>query len=72
MFRVSSKWMAYQSDLIKEGKSIDAISVSTEATQWLIASLSRHGTPYKVHSLGAGVKRITTDTDTCPCCKRVL
>ena len=43
-----------------------------KATQFVILALPQAGRPYKVHQLGAGVKLITTDTDTCPCCKQRL
>lgn len=42
------------------------------AIQWLVVKLSESGRRYIIHNLGAGVKQITTNTDTCPCCKKKL
>lgn len=36
------------------------------AAQWLIIQLTKNKIPFKLINLGAGVKRITTETDTCP------
>ena len=52
--------------------SIDRTISVNAAAKALIVMLSEAGRPFKVHNLGAGVKRITTNTDTCPCCKRKL
>ena len=38
--------------------------------QWLIQALAKADRLFKVYNLGAGVSRITTETDVCPCCKR--
>lgn len=42
------------------------------AAQWLIKNLISNNIPYKVKNVGAGVKMITTDTDTCPFCRKKL
>lgn len=36
--------------------------------KWLITKLTNKDIMFKVYNLGAGVKRITTETDKCPCC----
>lgn len=41
-----------------------------KAAQWLIYELDKRGLKYRVYNLGAGVKKITTETDRCPACKR--
>ena len=56
----------------KMGELIDQTITSNLPAKWLIAYLSKNNTPFKIHNLGAGVKRITTDTDTCPICKKKL
>jgi hypothetical protein len=38
------------------------------ASQWLIIALSERNIPFKIFNLGAGVKKITTQTDICPKC----
>jgi hypothetical protein len=40
------------------------------AAQALIEWMSKNNIAFKVYNLGAGVKRITSDTDICPCCKK--
>lgn len=40
--------------------------------RWLIAELTRRNVPFKVYNMGAGVVKIVTNTDTCPCCKKKL
>ena len=69
---VSETWKNEMRAKIAQGQVIDVTSGFNPAVQWLIERLSVNGTPYKVYSLGAGVKRVTTETDTCPCCRRKL
>lgn len=52
--------------------NVDETLSSNMAAQYLIVRLSNRGLPFRVYNLGAGVKRITTNTDTCPCCKKAL
>ena len=58
-------------DEISKG-TLDRTLIYNNLVQQLIVRLSREGKPFKLYNLGAGVKRITMDTDTCPCCKRKL
>lgn len=44
----------------------------SQSIQWVIMELDQREIPFRVYSLGAGVKKITTDTDCCPCCKKSL
>ena len=47
---------------------LNRITTYNPAAQWLIATLARMEIPFRVINLGAGVKKITTDTDICPKC----
>ena len=51
---------------------IDETISFNKAAQALVVLLSNKNIPFKVFNLGAGVKRITTETDVCPCCKKKL
>jgi hypothetical protein len=70
--RLTQRWQEEMLAKIAEHKPIDVTSTHNLPIQWLIVRLSRASIPYKVHQLDAGVKRITTDTDTCPCRKKPL
>jgi hypothetical protein len=39
-----------------------------QAVQWLILRLTEADIPFRLIQLGAGVKRVTTETDQCPKC----
>ena len=49
---------------------LDYVSKYNNLTQQVIMLLANQNKPFKLYNLGAGVKRITSQTDTCPCCKR--
>jgi len=49
-------------------KHIDETSSFLVCTQWLVCLLSKKGIAFKVVQLGAGVKRVTTDVETCLKC----
>ena len=66
---INPKW---QAEILARLTSIDETLKYNINAAWLIATLSERNIPFRVSNLGAGVKRITTDTDTCPCCKRKL
>lgn len=54
---------------IRDGSpDIDVSVPNTQATQWLVWELARRKISFKVIQLGAGVKRVTTDTTVCPKC----
>jgi hypothetical protein len=59
---VNPKWMAEMESMILQSKAIDATITFRAAAKWLIATLSRHGLPYKVYQLGCGVVRVTQGT----------
>ena len=65
-------WCNRLKESINSGQAIDITISYNKAAQWLISELSSRDKPFRVYSLGAGVKRITTDTDICPCCKMPL
>jgi hypothetical protein len=54
---------------IRDGRpDIDVSVPNTQATQWLVWELARRRIAFKVIQLGAGVKRVTTNTTVCPKC----
>lgn len=49
------------------------VDITTKYNNWaqfVILELSDANLPFKVINLGAGVKRITTETEVCPMCKQ--
>ena len=80
--RLNPKWVdeiKTDADALKKAISdgtdredMDITLSYNKAAQFLIAALSLRSIPFKIYNLGAGVKRITTETDNCPCCKRKL
>ena len=70
--KVNPKWQADMDTDILQCNKIDYTGSYLPAIQWLIERLSGYGRVYKLYNLGAGVRRITTDTDICPCCKQKI
>uniref|UniRef100_A0A6M3K850 Uncharacterized protein n=1 Tax=viral metagenome TaxID=1070528 RepID=A0A6M3K850_9ZZZZ len=70
--RVNPAWILEMRKTADDRKEIDATLSFNAAAQELIKILVLRDIPFKIYNLGAGVKRITTDTDVCPCCKRKL
>ena len=68
--RINPDWMRARLEQIGKGDKIDIIQAFLPCIQLLVLELSKRDIPYKLYNLGAGVKRLVTDTDTCPCCKR--
>lgn len=66
------EWALKIQELINHEQPVDRICSSAMSANWLVATLAKNNIPFKIHNLGAGVKHITTDTDTCPCCKKPL
>ena len=66
--RISTTWRTDILELLDAGQPIDRTISFNKATQWLIMTLSQRGVAFKLINLGAGVKRITTETDVCPKC----
>jgi hypothetical protein len=69
---INPRWAQGIRDKLNAGGTIDETISFNKAAQWLIEVLSHMNKPFAVYNIGAGVKRITTVTDTCPCCKRKL
>lgn len=62
------RWKEKMYELISTNQKIDITSGNISCTKWLIEQLSLAKIPFKVISLGAGVRRVTTCTDLCPKC----
>jgi hypothetical protein len=69
---LNTKWIARLEPMIYSSTPVDETLSFTKGKQWLVMQLTKANRPFKIYSLGAGVSRITTETDTCPCCKRKL
>jgi hypothetical protein len=67
---INPAWVDKIKSSLLQGEAIDDTTAFKPATQWLIMHLSSCGVPYKIYNLGAGVTRVTTKTDVCPCCKQ--
>lgn len=72
MKQISQSWAQQMQERIDQNLPIDCTTAQNIVAQWLIRHLALGKRNFKLYQLGAGVKRITTDTDTCPCCKRPL
>jgi hypothetical protein len=70
MKQVCLKWKNSRLQDISQGYKIDEILSANIACQWLVCELTRNNVPFKIINLGAGCKRITTETEICPCCKK--
>lgn len=69
---LNPKWIAEMRDAINSNAKIDYTSSFNLTIKWLIVNLTKACRAFKLYNLGAGVKRVTTDTNTCPCCKKKL
>jgi hypothetical protein len=72
MRTLNPKWVDQMQRRIDQTNDIDEVLTAGPAIKWLIAALARVHRPFRVENLGAGVKRITTNTAVCGCCKRPL
>ena len=48
--------------------NINEVLSSDQPTKWLVTQLAARNISFKVINLGAGVRRVTTETSTCPKC----
>ncbi len=76
-YKLNPKWINEMNAEINAtrndtGKIFERILTYPPSKAWLVTALASYNIPFKVYNLGAGVSRITTDTDTCPCCKKPL
>lgn len=67
---VNKEWLDNALKEYEEHGSLTRTTAFNKAIQALIIRLDSKGIPYKLYNLGAGVKKITTITDKCPCCGR--
>jgi len=70
--RVNPNWLSEKLHTLDYTGELDVTVSYNKAAQSLIEALSVRDKMFKVYNLGAGVKRITTDTEVCPCCKRTI
>lgn len=77
--RVNPKWQEKMEkqitahlDALKQGfavvPKIEETSNYNPATQWLIMRLAKENIGFRLIQLGAGVKKVTTETEVCPKC----
>ena len=61
---------AWMEECLREinSKSIKKTVRGSREASWLIMRIAEADLPFKVINLGAGVKTITTEVDTCPKC----
>ncbi len=69
---INPAWAGKIRGLLDSGQPVDETTSFTPAAAFLIQELTLAGRAFRVYTLGAGVRRITTDTDSCPMCKREL
>ena len=72
MKTVNPKWLKAIKEKYAETRSVDVTEVYLPAVQELIKWLSEKNIDYRVYNVGAGVRRVTTQTTICPCCMRKL
>ena len=70
--QVSSQWIENAIAEYKETGIMERTASFNKAIQALIIRLDREKINFRLYNLGAGVKKITTKTDICPCCKKKL
>lgn len=70
MARVNPAWKSEMQSKLFQGLLIDEIISYRPAVQWLITEMYRIGMPYKLINLGAGVTKVTSNTEVCPKCGR--
>jgi len=66
------QWARRIEEKLNADDPIDEVCSAAYIANWLVNKLARLNKPFKIYNLGAGVKRITTDTDVCPCCKKKI
>ena len=67
--RVNPAWLKKYIGEYNETGRVDVTTDFIGAAQALIVFLSNKNVAFEVYNIGAGVKRITTETKKCPCCK---
>lgn len=69
---INPQWANKVRDQLDRIQPIDETTAYTPAIQWIICELTKSSRAFQLYNLGAGVRRITTETDVCPFCKRNL
>lgn len=65
-------WCLRMQRMMDQAQDIDEVIQTAYAAAWLIKELAKRNIVFRVIPLGAGVRRIITNTDICPCCKRQI
>jgi hypothetical protein len=65
---VDPKWIEKMKHLMDQKLPIDVTLPYQVSANWLVAELSRRNIPFRLQNIGAGVRRLTTDTEHCPFC----
>ena len=72
MRRLNPRWCEVQEEKIaawrRDGTHIETVASENFAIEHIIVRLAKESIPFRLINLGAGVKRITTDTQVCPKC----
>ena len=70
--RLGIEWRKEMTKKLDKGQKIDEINTKLFAMQWLIAEMNSRGIPHRLYSLGAGVRRVVSSADKCPCCRKKI
>jgi len=70
--KLNPAWVAEMESKLNFKQPIDVTLAYPTPQKWLIVQLTRRGIPFACLNVGVGVRRITTDTDKCPLCKRPI
>lgn len=62
------KWLNEMKNYTPHSDPIELITGITQAKTWFVLQLTEHGIPFALHQLGAGITKITTDTQVCSKC----
>ncbi len=72
MTHLFQSWKDKQNDDMNEhihtGKVYERVATESVVKKWIVFNLTRKNISFRVHNLGAGVVKITTDTSICPKC----
>jgi len=72
MKKLNAVWQKNMVEKIHNKEQIEHTTNYNLSIQWLIIKLDANKIPYKLYNLGAGVKKITTNTSICPCCLKEI
>ena len=65
---VNPKWEEEMKQKMDQRLPIDVTLSHQVSANWLVNALSRRNIPFQMQNIGAGVRRLTTDTEHCPFC----